>query len=342
LNANISNLLDSGVRITNFIGNGDNNTIDKIRVVPTSDPKKWTDGEPEDFYTNNGDGGLEYGNGDTTVTTYGSTLDDSILNQPKNATHLRLPTVTEGDIIQILTGNESVENIDHGIIHNMLVIQLYSPIDMVITAPNEKKIGKDFDTGEIYNEIPLAFYSGYQTDDEFITIPNPIDGEYKIELQGTDNGGKYRVSTSYVSDQSLVTKETTGTTEPNQITNINVKFDTSNPGNILSEKEVTPETLINDINGAYNQGWIKDKKTRDSLIKQVNGAIKFNKKIDIIKERQPDGSVREKRIEKFNVKVNKILVKLFEKELDLLLKKNKITQKAYNLLTYDVEYLINN
>lgn len=40
--------------------------------------------------------------------------------------------------------------------------------------------------------------------------------------------------------------------------------------------------------------------------------------------------------------LNKILVKLFEKELDLLLKKGKITQNAYDLITSDVEYLINN
>jgi len=342
LNINIPNLLNSGVKITNFVGNAGNNTVEKIRVVPSSDSEKWSHGEPDDFYSSGGDKGLEYGSGDTTVTTYGSTLDNSILDEPKDATHLQLPTAAEGDIVKILTRKDSVQNIDHGIIYNMLVIQLHSPIDEVVTAPDGKKIGKDFETGQIYNEIPLAFYSGYQTDDEFITIPNPINGEYKVELQGTGEGGKYGVSASYITDDALTTKETTGITEPNQITDLVVGFDAANPEEISFKKVVTPDTLLNDISGAYDLGWIKDKKTRDALIKQVNGAIKFNKKIEKVVERLPDGSKREKRVEKFNVKVNKILAKLFEVELKALLKKDKITQEAYDLIICDIEYLINN
>jgi len=333
LNANISNLLNSGVKITNIIGTIDNSTIEKIVVIPTNEPEKWIDGKED---------GFEYGIGDGTVTKYGASLDIVDNIEKNNEDHLRIVTAAEGDIVKILTGKDSVENVDHGIIHNMLVIQLHSPIDVVVTAPDSKKIGKDFISEQIYNEIPLAFYSGYQTDDEFITIPNPMDGEYRVELQGTGEGGKYGVSTSYISDETLTTKKTTGITEPNQITNLIIDFKAENPEEISSEKIVTPDILLNDINGAYDLGWIKDKKTKDALIKQVNAAIKFSKKIEKVKEKLPDGSVREKRVEKFSIKVNKILVNLFEKELELLLKKGKITQDAYNLIIYDVEYLINN
>ena len=123
---------------------------------------------------------------------------------------------------------------------------------------------------------------------------------------------------------------------------MDVKIDNVNPGNLQTERVVTPEILISDINGAYEIGWIKDKKTRDALIKQVNKAIKFNKKIDKVIERLPDGSKREKKVEKFDIKINKILVKLFIAELKLLLRKEKITQEAYDLITADVEYLTNN
>lgn len=333
LNANISNLLGSGVKITNIIGTIDDSTIEKILVVPTTDLDKWTYGR---------ENGFEYGVGDKTVTKYGATL-ETLSNIEKNGKdHMEIVTAAEGDVIKILTGNGSVENIDHGIIHNMFVIQLHSPIDVVVTAPDGKKTGKNFETGQIYNEIPLAFYSGYQTDDEFITIPNPLNGEYKIELQGTGEGEKYGVSTSYISNESLTTKEVIGITEPNQITNLSVDFDSENPEDISSKKIVTLDVFLNDISGAYDLGWIKDVKTRDALLKQVNGAIKFSKKIEKVKERLPDGSVKEKRTEKLKVKINKILAKLFEKELNILLKKNKITQEAYNLIIYDVEYLINN
>jgi len=48
------------------------------------------------------------------------------------------------------------------------------------------------------------------------------------------------------------------------------------------------------------------------------------------------------RIEKFEIKVNKILTKLFIVGLQALLKKKMITQDAFNLIKSDVEYLINN
>lgn len=91
------------------------------------------------------------------------------------------------------------------------------------------------------------------------------------------------------------------------------------------ERVITFEVFKNDINEAYALGWIKDTRTRDALLRQVNSAIKFSKK---------NG--------KFSFKVNKILAKLFETELKVLLKKNRITDDAYNLITNDVEYLINN
>jgi hypothetical protein len=213
---------------------------------------------------------------------------------------------------------------------------------MVITAPDGKKIGKHFETGEIYNEIPLAFYSGYQAENEFITIPNPLDGEYKVEIKGVDGGGKYGVSTSFISDEVSVTKDIVGIAAQDQITNLSIDFEPSNPENISSQKIVTPEILLKDIELSYNLGWIKEKKIRDSLTKQVNAAIKFSKKIEKVKERLPDGSVKEKKVEKFSFKVNKILANLFKKEIEFLLNKGKITQDAYDLIIYDIDYLIKN
>lgn len=333
LNLNIPNLFIAGVEITNFIGNAADSTVEKVGVVESHDSKKWAHGQPTT---------LEYGLGDMTVPVAGSSLDVSINNKELNSTHTKLPTVAAGDIVKILTGKDSVQNVDNGIIRNMLVIHLYSPIDMVITAPDGKKMGKYFETGEIYNEIPLAFYSGYQTENEFITIPNPIDGEYKVEIMGVDGGGKYGVSTSFISDEVLVTKDVVGIAAQDQITNLSVDFGVEDPENISTEKIVTPEILLKDIELSYNLGWIKDKKIRDSLIKQVNAAIKFSKKIEKVKERLPDGSVKEKKVEKFSVKVNKILVNLFTRELEVLFNKYRITQEAYDLIMYDVEYLKNN
>src|SRR3989344_2715388 len=329
LNNNISNLLNSGIDITNIVGNsGEDKTIKTIRVIPTDHARFWQHGEPEGFGAILGDSGLERGAGDNTVTLDGATLHNSIPNENSDASHRRIPTVEENRVYKILTGDDSITNIDNGfnLSPKVLLLQLLSPIDFVVTDKNGNKMGKNFQTGEEYNDIPNAFYSGYETDNEYITILNPIDGEYKIELQGIGSGGEYGVLTSYISDEFATTTETTGITTPNQITNLDVVVDNTNPEDLETEREVTIDVLISDINGAYSLGWITDKKVRDGLIAEAKVIIKFEKK--------KNG--------KYEKKVDKILIKLIEKELDLLKKKGKINQQAYDLLKIDLEYLINN
>ena len=165
------------------------------------------------------------------------------------------------------------------------------------------------------NEIPGAFYAGYETDNEYITILNPLDGEYKIELQGTGDG-QYEVLTSYISDQISTTTETLGITIINQITDLSVNVDNQNPENMSSEKKVTLEILLLDINGAYDLGWIFDAKTRDYLLKKSEDMYK-NGKLD---KRLAKGLLTD--------------LKNFNKE--------KINELAYNLIKYDLEWLINN
>src|SRR3989344_1569458 len=255
LDNNISNLLNSGVEITNIIGNTGNNSINKIIVVPSVDSEKWVHGEADNF---------ELGIGDGTVTVYGATLDNSISNEEWNGvSHLRLPRETSSRIFNILTDKVSDSVIYLSPIEKIFSIQLQSPIDVVVTEPDGKRIGKNFETGDEYNEKLGAFYSGFNNnDDEYITIPNPLDGEYKIEVQGTEDGGRYGIVTGFISDEFATSNEMVGITTPDQITDFNVVVDNNNPQDLETEKEVTLEILINDINGAYDLGWIKDKKVR--------------------------------------------------------------------------------
>src|SRR3989344_1657438 len=327
MNNNISTLLNSGVNITNIVGSVGNETIERIRVITTTNSLFWEHGEPEGFGALIGDSGLERGVGDNTVPNLSSFM-HGVVSELISASHNRIPTVSENRVFNILTGDTSVSNIDNGfnISPTILLLQLLSPIDFVVTDPDGNRMGKNFQTGGEYNEIPFAFYSGYKTNDEYITILNPLDGEYKIELQGMGSGGKYEVLTSYITDAFATTAEVTGITAPNQVTNLSVDIDNSDPENLESEREVTLDVIIADINGAYDLGWITDKKVRDSLIQQAKLIIKFEKK----------------RNGKFEPKVDKILLKLLEKELDLLLKKGKINSEAYDLLKEDLKYLIDN
>lgn len=156
----------------------------------------------------------------------------------------------------------------------------------------------------------------------------------------TDSGGEYGVLTSLISEATSTTNQIIGITKPNQITELTTNI--NEQAVTQTERVITLEVFKNDINGAYDLGWIKDKKTRDVLIKQVEGAVKLQKRIETIYEKLPDGKKKEKKIEKIELRVNKILLKLFEKELDLLFKKDKINKEALDLLKLDIKYLLNN
>ena len=302
----------------------------------------WVHGKPDGIEGESSDNGLELAGGDGTVPLRSTDVfSQNVTDIIDGAEHRSIVTVAIPRIYEILQSNSLQNSFSDKDYNKLLFVQLQSPVDMIITSPDGKKLGKDFTTGQEFNEIPGAFYSGYDTHEEFLTIPNPLPGAYKIELIGTDNGGKYGVVSSVVSDTSATSTTITGVTNPNQITQINVSItDTDKP--VIVEKQVTPELLIQDIKNAYTLGWIKDKKTRDSLVSQVEVAIKFNKKIEKVKERHPDGTTHIRNIERFSVKINKILVQLFEKEIEVLLKNKKITKEAYNLIVGDLKNIIKN
>jgi hypothetical protein len=105
-----------------------------------------------------------------------------------NSTHSNLPTKSQRDIIETLSGYRPTDVIDDFSLANILLFFVQCPIDIQVISPSGEKIGKEFDSGEIVNEIDLAYYSGFDTEEEFITIPNYEEGEYQIKTQGTGEG----------------------------------------------------------------------------------------------------------------------------------------------------------
>lgn len=79
-------------------------------------------------------------------------------------------------------------------------ITLHSPAELLITAPDGAKTGLDPISGKLYNEIPFANYLAEGYDDvqtgeiephkmKFISIGGgPADGEYIVQVIGTDTG----------------------------------------------------------------------------------------------------------------------------------------------------------
>jgi pimeloyl-ACP methyl ester carboxylesterase len=198
LNNNTGNL--NYIRTFNIAGNVGDETIEEIKIEKYEGDDIWEHGMPENFNDNPGQG-LELGEGDETVPLYSATGFNAQKTVTIDATHGELPTKSQCLIFKDLTGMENCDYDEDINIPKFLLFNLYSPVDMQVVAPDGKRIGKDFETGEFFNEIDLAYYSGFDGEDEFITIPNPIKGEYKIKTQATDSGD-YKVEVVNMEEDS--------------------------------------------------------------------------------------------------------------------------------------------
>ncbi len=244
INSNISSLYNSNVTITNVVGSTTKPTIAGYDVLSRTDLlPKWVDGYPSGFYENLGDRGIQFGLGDGTVPLVSANYINHDINEV-NAEHTDIPTASEGLIYNKLIGQTATHLVtSHGFdlsSIDFLFVKILSPVDVQIVAPDGKRVGKDFTTGQEINEIPDAFYSGFLTDDEYAVIPNPEDGEYKVVTQGTGSGGEYTVATGYISDATSTSQDFSGQTIPGAMTNLNVAVNNENP----SDLHITPADTI--------------------------------------------------------------------------------------------------
>lgn len=246
LNNNLSSLSNNNVSVYNIIGDSQNNsTINFIRVAPSTKLPLWEDGYPEGFDESVGDRGLALGEGDGTIPSQSSNIFPGTVSI--NSDHISLPTKAEPQIFNNLLGEGQYATIDNFRFTDLklLIIKLLSPIDMQVIAPNGKKIGKDFSTNQEINEIPYAFYSGFQADDEYVTIINPEDGQYKIITQGTEEGGQYTVSSALVLSNQTLEQDFQGHAALGEIENLNLNLSsTENTIGITPEDIVPPQITI--------------------------------------------------------------------------------------------------
>ncbi|MEK9185626.1 MAG: hypothetical protein AAB863_02510, partial [Patescibacteria group bacterium] len=239
LSAGTSQLLNAGVEITNIVGDiGNDSTIASITLASSTEQVKWEHGYPDE---------LNYGAGDNTVPLSSGNFINSDLNILESK-HIDLPDDAEGLVFNKLT-NRTTDNLVKTwwhIIPNMklLVIKILSPADIVVIAPDNKRIGKDFATGLEVNEILGAFYSGFGGDDEYVTIPNPQDGNYRVETQGTGAGGAYTLATAFITNETSAESDFTGATLLGMITPLEITINNAEPENLSVEPvDQTPPVI---------------------------------------------------------------------------------------------------
>lgn len=229
LNAHITSLLNSGIEIHNIVGALPSQTSTIFGIDAENNPEhlpKWEHGYPKLFDAPLGSHGLILGEGDGTVPIASA----SFVNENraiKSLNHQDLVTGSGADVFHILTGKAAAIPIESvGLVERIMQFKILSPADLLVIAPDGKKVGKE--NGTSVNEIPLAFYTGFNTETEYITILNPLDGEYRIFTEGTDTGA-YTVETNFISDATTTESSFMGKTVSGLVTEFSLPFDTENP-----------------------------------------------------------------------------------------------------------------
>ncbi len=307
----------NGLKITNIIADaGASSTINNFRVVENKGiDGEWEHGYPEHYAMPFTDHGLEYGLGDETVPDRSNKDFNGWPNIIINTNHDNIATDAQKVVIKELTGTEPANEIRNNIFKKFLMIRIFSPADFRITAPDGRLLGKDFATNQPINQIQGAFYSGFDNGIEFAVIPDPIEGDYKVDLMGTGNG-EYKLSASYIDDNNSLDKEFIGNIEPNQPRTLDFVL-APNTNEPISDL-ITIDGIIKEIEAMYAKGWINNMGAKMSLI---NGL----KLIDL-KSGKSNSAV----IEKLKMVLNK---------LEQIRKQGKVNQEGFQILKDDINNL---
>lgn len=198
---NLDNL--NKINPTIVTGNGENkdNTMVGFRVVESTEDDQWEHGMPENFYDDNTDQGIDYGKGDETVPYESATGIDIGEKIEIESTHGDLPTKAQCDVIEKLLGKDECEyasTFDR--ILDIVTFGVFSPVDIQVVTP-EGWAGKNI-LGKPESEmLSDAYYTGSDSQNEFLTIPLSGSGEkdFQIVTQGTGEG-EYKIEIARITE----------------------------------------------------------------------------------------------------------------------------------------------
>jgi len=329
----------NAVNITNIIADNENSsTINAIRVVDKNfSDGRWEHGYPEHYSLPFTDHGLEMGAGDGTVPFASNGNFFSSGNVEIISTHSGIVTDAQKQVIKKLTGIEPAEKATSTLIQRILLVRVFSPVDLLIISPSGKKLGKDFFTdSEInkeINDIAGAFYSGFDSDIEFATIPNPEDGAYTVSLQGVEDG-LYEIRVDLLLDNGLLDAAghiIPGVSSENEIENFNFSITPESEEQPELIKEISFSSTILDLKELNSVGEILKIQAYSSLSARLSSLEKTYEKMNEKKY----SWLREIHKKRIVFSLNLIKVRLNFYKL-----KNWITEDAFNILIYDIDSLV--
>lgn len=290
--------------------NDSGSTISGFSVINSGMGEYWEHGYPHGFEILIGDRGLIKNDGDETVPLESAKSNNIFANRTieLDSSHIGLPTNAQSDILEILNGLRPEDEVRHSMIRDILLISVFSPVDIQIISPDGKRLGKDFDSGKEINEIPEAYYSGFNTDTEFLTVPNSTDGEYKILAEGTGDGEyEIEINRIFENDETEDVEEASASiSDLAQLGKVKEKkIQVSKEEIKIIEENITVDLIIKKIKEYYEQGLIKRKSDRNFLVARLEFIKEAQETIDRLKENIfINEKIKERIIENFESFVN--------------------------------------
>lgn len=260
----------SGVTVKTILADTKNmSTIGGFIVASSTKPGLWEHGQP---------GATIFNDGDNTVPRWSIESVSPIDKEFDYVDHTGVASTSTPYLFKEMTDSDPQVIIGkvYDPVLSLLSFEVLSPIDIQITAPDGRKLGKDFASNTEISEIPDAFYSGFETDTEYAVILNPLPGQYKVETIGTGNGGSYTIVADYGDAATTTSVEVVGTSTPGTVvpytfivsatsTSISLPLPpiaTSTPTTSL----ITPDTCTRDITAAYQNKWISKRVVYEKLV----------------------------------------------------------------------------
>jgi len=94
-----------------------------------------------------------------------------------------------------------------------------SDIALLVTDPEGRRVGSVIVNGawQEINEIPNAFYSGIEAHPQYIAVPEPSDGAYKVVVTGKERSA-FKLNTTFISEGTTASIQTVeGTVERGEV-----------------------------------------------------------------------------------------------------------------------------
>ena len=369
LNSTVNMERLASIRMTNIVGDfGNSNTLNALYLVSSTKSGLWEDGMPLNYYSNPMQG-LSYGPGDGTVPALSNSnffgLDSIKIN---NQDHTHIVAYSQKEVIKELTGQEPQNEIHNIKIPNVLIIVMHSPADLMVTAPDGKKIGRDLNQSgqSVINEIPGAFYSGFglSSTSEFVVISNPQDGQYKISAIGTDGGGQYSVTADYITETTSTESVYSGAILPDQQQALSFEFSSSSALSQEITANITIRSTISDVSLIYDKQLLISSTNKQIILTKYealktkvtisDGLLKLalSAKEAVINNTKLSSYVKSKMlaladgtIARISKERNILIVRGLNEITTYLVElkvKNMLLQLGYDILKADNDYLINN